>query len=544
VAEDNIPSISDTPVKPKGTPNHVQNAFNAMRRKRTPQEEMTVTIGDTTTVLAFGTPPKRRRIHTPKNLNVLQSSANPSMSRRLRAFAAEGSQLEGEGSDDDDDIAEESNGAALKERVSPGSDEEAANGSERDDTNAPLTRIGSHGGARARVSSSIVRPVAADDGSDDEYVDDAEKKAREEARVAQMIADAEQAAARPTQDNIKRATSVLRSRLRKDSTLRLVRSLNTSINNIEQGHTHLTDSMAEFARQREINVPDQSQDVAEPSEEERLSLTVGKSDFSKMRVVGQFNLGFIIASRPGASDSTAASQISRGNLEKDHLFIIDQHASDEKYNFERLQAVTVVQNQRLVHPRPLELTAIEEEAIINHSDGLAKNGFVIETDTSGEVPVGQRCRLLSLPMSKEVVFDTKDLEELLHLLGEQSGSTIPRPSKVRKMFAMRACRSSIMVGKTLHHKQMASVVRHMGEIDKPWNCPHGRPTMRHLFDMGQWSPWKEGDGLIGLADESQAVDWKGYMASKVTMHGSGIQDNDVGDPAEALNDVSNNDKSI
>ncbi|KAK3076193.1 hypothetical protein LTS18_013657, partial [Coniosporium uncinatum] len=88
-----------------------------------------------------------------------------------------------------------------------------------------------------------------------------------------------------------------------------------------------------------------------------------------------------------------------------------------------------VQNQRLVHPRPLELTAIEEEAIINHSDALAKNGFIIETDTSGEVPVGQRCRLVSLPMSKEVVFDTKDLEELLHLLGEQTGSTVPRPSK-------------------------------------------------------------------------------------------------------------------
>ena len=36
--------------------------------------------------------------------------------------------------------------------------------------------------------------------------------------------------------------------------------------------------------------------------------------------VGQFNLGFIVARLGG------------------HLFIIDQHASDEKRNFERLQA--------------------------------------------------------------------------------------------------------------------------------------------------------------------------------------------------------------
>lgn len=27
------------------------------------------------------------------------------------------------------------------------------------------------------------------------------------------------------------------------------------------------------------------------------------------------------------------------------------------------------------------------------------------------------------------------------------------------------------------------IVRHMGTMDQPWNCPHGRPTMRHLSDL-------------------------------------------------------------
>jgi DNA mismatch repair protein PMS2 len=26
----------------------------------------------------------------------------------------------------------------------------------------------------------------------------------------------------------------------------------------------------------------------------------------------------------------------------------------------------------------------------------------------------------------------------------------------------------------------------MGEIDQPWNCPHGRPTMRHLLSLNQF----------------------------------------------------------
>ena len=38
-----------------------------------------------------------------------------------------------------------------------------------------------------------------------------------------------------------------------------------------------------------------------------------------MDIVGQFNLGFIIAAVDGA------------------LWMVDQHAADEKYNFERLQ---------------------------------------------------------------------------------------------------------------------------------------------------------------------------------------------------------------
>src|SRR5690606_4590206 len=75
--------------------------------------------------------------------------------------------------------------------------------------------------------------------------------------------------------------------------------------------------------------------------EEKLTLTISKGDFNKMRIIGQFNLGFILAVRPaGGSDREESPR-------HDELFIIDQHASDEKYNFERLQASTVVQSQRL-----------------------------------------------------------------------------------------------------------------------------------------------------------------------------------------------------
>lgn len=37
-----------------------------------------------------------------------------------------------------------------------------------------------------------------------------------------------------------------------------------------------------------------------------------------------------------------------------------------------------------------------------------------------------------------------------------------------------------MIGRPLAVREMRQVVDHLSELDAPWNCPHGRPTMRHL----------------------------------------------------------------
>lgn len=80
--------------------------------------------------------------------------------------------------------------------------------------------------------------------------------------------------------------------------------------------------------------------------EATLSRVVSKADFDAMEVVGQFNLGFIIARRR-VQHVDKGSDSGDGEIHDD-LFIVDQHASDEKYNFERLQAETVIQSQRLL----------------------------------------------------------------------------------------------------------------------------------------------------------------------------------------------------
>ncbi|KAF5708169.1 DNA mismatch repair PMS2 [Fusarium globosum] len=252
-------------------------------------------------------------------------------------------------------------------------------------------------------------------------------------------------------------------------------------------------------------VDEEVTDLAAANAEEKLSLTIARKDFLKMKIAGQFNMGFIIATRPASIKSEEDIEVAQ----KDELFIIDQHATDEKYNFERLQEIQTVQSQRLVHPKRLELTALEEEIVLQNIPAIEANGFKVHVDMTGDEPVGSRCEVLALPMSREVTFSITDLEELIALLGEESSESkhIPRPSKVRKMFASRACRSSVMIGKALTHGQMETLVRHMAELDKPWNCPHGRPTMRHLCQLDSWDAkgWRD-DNL-----QAPSVSWRAYL---------------------------------
>ncbi|KAH9498232.1 Mismatch repair endonuclease pms2 [Bulinus truncatus] len=243
---------------------------------------------------------------------------------------------------------------------------------------------------------------------------------------------------------------------------RLEKTLPFSMARLKEDMAALTlnDSTENFSFSRcfraKINPADNS------SAEDELKRSLSKDMFAKMNILGQFNLGFIIAKH--AND----------------LFIIDQHATDEKYNFEMLQRNTVLQSQRMISPQNIELTASNEAILVDNLDVFKKNGFDFIVDK--QAPPTQRVKLVSAPVSKNWRFGKDDIEELIFMLTD-SPNVMCRPTRIRMMFASRACRKSVMIGTALSHSEMRRLVNHMGDLDQPWNCPHGRPTMRHLFNM-------------------------------------------------------------
>lgn len=204
--------------------------------------------------------------------------------------------------------------------------------------------------------------------------------------------------------------------------------------------------------------------------------------FKQLRVIGQFNRGFIVG------------QLGR------EVFIIDQHASDEKYNYERLQATTQLQRQALIMPRRLEMSAEDELIVVQHLKVLNASGYEIRYHPSN-IPTN-RLTLHSQPVSKHIVFGEDDLFEIVYMLksgfykngteinngngGSNSngnGTLKIKPPRVQAMLASRACRKSIMIGTALHQREMKQVLENLSDILHPWTCPHGRPTMRHLCTL-------------------------------------------------------------
>jgi DNA mismatch repair protein PMS2 len=148
----------------------------------------------------------------------------------------------------------------------------------------------------------------------------------------------------------------------------------------------------------------------------------------------------------------------------------------------------------------LELPVATECVIIEHMSTFERNGFVIRIDEAAAP--GRQLRLVAVPFSQNRQFGVSDVHELAALcadaapaggaelgFGSAGGSvglaTIQtlRLPRVMAMFASRACRSAIMIGTALDRAQMTRVVQHLAEIEQPWNCPHGRPTMRHVADL-------------------------------------------------------------
>ncbi|SBT30779.1 DNA mismatch repair protein PMS2 [Plasmodium ovale wallikeri] len=272
-------------------------------------------------------------------------------------------------------------------------------------------------------------------------------------------------------------------------------------------------------------------------DETRKDLYFKSNLFDKLKICGQFNKGFVISKidllyfkngtnadhGSGSGDDRCTDQ--RSNYA---LFVIDQHAADEKSNFEKYNKVFTMKSQKLISKIDLELSPAQIHIIEKNLEIFLQNGFEVEIV---EEPINKRRRvscettaidanigedtlmqvkvyLLSLPVFNGKILEVVDFMSLLHHLTEhpitydkknfemfiknkdQPNKTtdtwfnynFPRPQRVWRILASKACRNAVMVGTSLNIAEMIRIKKKLSVLKNPWNCPHGRPTIKYIIN--------------------------------------------------------------
>jgi len=104
------------------------------------------------------------------------------------------------------------------------------------------------------------------------------------------------------------------------------------------------------------------------------------------------------------------------------LFILDQHACDEKFNFETVSRTTVLHTQDLINPIRVTLSVTDALAVNLHKEVFRFNGFKVMSaqEEQQDDPEANPNEYLirSLPHSKNTVFNTDDFLELVQIINE------------------------------------------------------------------------------------------------------------------------------
>ena len=158
------------------------------------------------------------------------------------------------------------------------------------------------------------------------------------------------------------------------------------------------------------------------------------------------------------------------------LVIVDQHAAHERLVYEKMKTHLKngeIKRQLLLIPEVVDLEDTKLQRILEHKDGFARLGLILEEFGEGAILVREVPSVLGDINVKNLVIDIADeLEEL--------GSSTALEDKLGHSCGTIACHSSVRSGRRLKIEEMNALLREMEETPHSGQCNHGRPTYVEL----------------------------------------------------------------
>jgi len=199
--------------------------------------------------------------------------------------------------------------------------------------------------------------------------------------------------------------------------------------------------------------------VVPPTEQRTLGGETATSDrefdrLPAMRVLGQFDDTYVVAETPAG------------------LVLVDQHAADERINYERLREEMSGETptQALAEPVDLELTAREATLFDTYRDALAELGFHADRVDDRTVEVR------TVPTVFDAALDPSLLRDALTGFADESGGeTVDAVADA--LLADLACYPSITGNTSLTEGSVVDLLDALDDCENPFACPHGRPVV-------------------------------------------------------------------
>ena len=154
----------------------------------------------------------------------------------------------------------------------------------------------------------------------------------------------------------------------------------------------------------------------------------------------------------------------------DDLYIIDQHAAHERVRYDKLcKSSESIPMQELLMPMHIDVSEEELTLAEEQRDALLDLGF--QVDQGGPTSL----RIDGHPVD---IIESKVPEILQYVFSYMHDHQSPSAAQLRhEMLAYASCRGAIKAGHNLNLVQIDALLQDLFNTEKPYVCPHGRPTI-------------------------------------------------------------------
>lgn len=207
---------------------------------------------------------------------------------------------------------------------------------------------------------------------------------------------------------------------------------------------------------QERTTPDYPQGTADPAEWAARQDARGIGYLDTLRIIGQLKDSYIVCE------------------DDEGLVIIDQHAAQERANFEKI-ADSFEQPSPYMQPLILPISKTVPASLIAMVDTLNESvgRYGLHFDVLNRSLV-----LREIPGWMTNMNAEKFVDDLLVWFA--SHKDVNMQELRRHMIATIACHSSIRFNHRLSMEEMKKVIEDMKHCRQPYHCPHGRPTIIRL----------------------------------------------------------------